>query len=281
MEIIYSTICGSQSQGLHRPGSDIDVRYITQQSLKEIISPFKNNNKVEASSKKDDDVESYTITHFAQMLCSGNATVYEVLRSDLYDKKLPLSDLIRSMLPLAFDARAILMAHIGYADAQISRYLFKASRDFKLFHKMDYNGINNHHSLLLGTPKWEMVDDHAQKKKTLQLVGVWEENHVKRISKSIVAGLRVLAQSTQLLTTGDFKPKISDYSIELHEKLMAIKMIQNQQITWEFIETHLYDIESEIKNLKQLYENLPDEIKNKKANISGIEDILCEIYGVK
>ena len=48
-----------------------------------------------------------------------------------------------------------------------------------------------------------------------------------------------------------------------------------------FIQNHLKSIEDGIKSLKLLYDNLPKEIQDKKADTQSIEDIICDIYGVE
>ena len=75
------------------------------------------------------------------------------------------------------------------------------------------------------------------------LADIWEENQIRRIPKSVVAGYRVLAQAKQLLETGDFQPVIKDYSPELHDKLMGIKTMDSNSITWGFVVEHLDDCE--------------------------------------
>ena len=196
-------------------------------------------------------------------------------------------------MPYCFDAKKIMYAHIGYAEAQLSRYLRKAIDSFSIssnsveryfneftvdsgcleFYLKDSKDIVGGRSLL-GMPR----DENKNGLKTFS--DKWEENNLRRIPKSVVAGIRVMHQAQQLLTTGDFTPSIKDYSPELHDKLMAIKLMDANTIDEEFVVKHYLGLEEEIQNLKALYESLPEETKNKRPDIEKIEDILCDIYGV-
>lgn len=281
-KIIYKAIIGSTMHGLLTENSDEDVRYVTMPSLRNIISPFKNE-EIKVRNNKGEDEESWDLAHFCKHLAQGNPTIYEVIRTNHYDKNLPFADKIRSLMLLAFDGRKILFAHIGYCEAQIQRYLRRANDDFW----RDYEDSNEPTAYdSTGQPFFDhWVDDSEanaifSSSKQKLLIDIWEENQIRRIPKTIVAGYRVLAQAKQLLETGDFQPVIKDYSPELHDKLMDIKTMDASKITWGFIQEHLKGLENGIKELKTFYETLPDTIKNQKPDINGIEDALCEIYGV-
>lgn len=247
MEIIYKTIVGSKMHGLDTPKSDEDVRYITRHSLLEVLSPFKNDTiKVEGSSSAD--VESWELRHFVKHLTSGNPTCYEVIKSDLYDRSYQNSEQIRGLMPLCYDGVKILMAHCGYAEAQLKRYLRKAALELQESNE--------------------------------PLACIWDENIVRRVPKAIVAAYRVLAQGKQLLYSRDFCPRVKDYSNELHEKLMLIKEIDPRKIDKLFINLHLEEIEEGIKELKAFYETLDDSSKYSKPQIDRIEQVLSNLYGV-
>ena len=267
MKVIYTTLVGSKMHGLQTPTSDEDVRHITVHPIRHILSPFRNED-IKVKDSSGEDVESWELRHFVKHLSQGNPTTYEVIKSPLYDHSLPYSKDIRSLMPHCFDGRKILMAHIGYAEAQLKRYLRKADHDFTK------DPTDCADSLLLGRAKYE------SDKGTMIEQGVWEENHVRRIPKSVVAAYRVLAQGRQLLETGDFQPVISDYSLSLHNELMAIKIMDANVINFRFVIKHLMQIESKIQELKVFYETLPIEIQTKQPNVEAIEDILCKVYGV-
>ncbi len=254
MEIVYTTVVGSQMHGLTTPESDRDVRYITKASLREVISPF-SNVSVKVNRSGTEDVESWELRHFTKQLSSGNPTCYEVIKSPLYDKS-KYADQIRAIMSPCFDGKRILDAHIGYANSQIERYLKPLDKAF---------------NDACFSEKLAWYHDHNAKE-------VWEENKIRRIPKCIVAAYRVIAQATQLLTTGDFHPTVKSYSVSLHDKLMRIKTMNPNDITWAFSLKHMNDIEQEIKELKTLFESLPDSVKFAECDIPAIEDILMEIY---
>lgn len=238
MNVVYQTVVGSQMHGLATPESDHDVRYITMHSIKEVLSPFKNNTiKVQDS---EGDVESWELCHFVKHLSQGNPTCYEVIKSPLYEctGQFYLAEDIRGLYPLVFDGRKCLMAHCGYAEAQLSRYLRKFS-DPEL---------------------------------------VMQDNQFRRTKKATVAAYRVIAQCEQLLTTGDFQPIVKDYSVDLHDKLMEIKSMSDEDVTAEFCAFHNNEIESQIKQLKSLFNTLPESIQNQKPNIEELESRLYDIY---
>jgi hypothetical protein len=269
MEVIYTTLVGSKMHGLSTPTSDEDVRHITMNPIRHILSPFRNE-EIKVKDSSGDDVESWELCHFVKHLSQGNPTTYEVIKSPLYDNSLRHSKDIRSLMPFCFDGRKVLMAHIGYAEAQLKRYLRKADHDLS----NDYDNHKVDDTLLLGTPKWENKNGGWVEE------GVWEENNIRRVPKSVVAAYRVLAQGRQLLDTGDFEPVVKSYSPELHDKLMSIKTMDANTISYSFVIKHLNGIESEIKDLKAHFETLPDSVKFAKPNIDKIEDVLCEVYGV-
>jgi predicted nucleotidyltransferase len=282
-KIIYSAIVGSTMHGLRTENSDEDIRYITMPSLREIISPFKND-EVKVRNNKGEDEESWDLAHFCKHLTQGNPTVYEVIRTDHYDKSLPYAETVRSLMPLAFDGKRILMAHVGYCDSQIKRYLVKAHDDFfKNYedeHEPDAHDVNGYPVFYYSFDSYlakEIMDSSSNK----YLNEIWEENVIRRIPKTVVAGYRVLAQCRQLLESGNFEPVVKNYSNELHDKLMGIKTMDSSKITWGFVREHIEGLENGIKELKAFYETLPDTIKHKKPDVNGIENLLCDIYGVK
>jgi predicted nucleotidyltransferase len=151
MEVIYTTLVGSKMHGLSTPTSDEDVRHITMHPIRHILSPFRNE-EIKVKDSAGDDVESWELCHFVKHLTQGNPTTYEVIRSPLYDKSMPHAEAIRSLMPLCFDGRKVLMAHIGYTEAQLKRYLRKADHDLNAH--VSFTGDYN----LLGVPKWETKD---------------------------------------------------------------------------------------------------------------------------
>lgn len=236
MKIIYETVVGSRSQGLDTPESDFDRRFITLHTLRDVVSPFKNEEvKVENA---EGDTESWELRAAAKHLCSGNPTMYEVVRSDLFTPS-DFAIRLRDMFPKFRDDRKILMAGCGYVDAQI-----------KLIDKAIYKAIETSDPLPL------------------------IEN--KRVPKCIVAGYRILLQTRQMLETGDFLPRIKDYDIGWHDYLMAIKSMNRNEITEKFLTGHKEEIEGQTKALKQWYDETITEPK--VPDINAIEEFLLDTY---
>ena len=232
-EIIYTATVGSKMHGLSTPQSDEDIRFIYRFTFKELVSPF-NNSNTKTTTANGEDTESWELRSFVKHLISGNPTMYEVIKSPIYQFN-NHSELIRMIPNYAFDGRKILLAHIGYAEAQLKRYLRNARHPI-------------------------------------------EDNSLKRIPKSIVAAYRVLAQADQLLKTGTFEPVIKDYSQSLHDKLMNIKLMPTTDITLDFIKEHEQGIEKGIQDLKNMFEDLPSLIKDKKPDIHELEAMLVYLH---
>ena len=121
MEIAYTATVGSKMHGLTTPNSDEDIRYIYKLSQRELVSPFKSS-ATKVSNANDSDIESWELRNFVKHLTSGNPTMYEVIKTPIYIKN-GFSELLRTIPPYAFDGRKIMFAHIGYAEAQLKRYL--------------------------------------------------------------------------------------------------------------------------------------------------------------
>ena len=128
-EIIYTATVGSKMHGLSTPQSDEDIRFIYRLSLKELVSPF-NNSNTKTASANGEDTESWELRNFVKHLTSGNPTMYEVIKSPIYEKN-NFSEMLRMIPYYAFDGRKILLAHIGYAEAQLKRYLRNAQQPFE------------------------------------------------------------------------------------------------------------------------------------------------------
>jgi len=237
VKVVYRTVVGSKMHGLDTPDSDEDVRHVTLASLQEIISPFNNNSvKVEGN---DQDTESWELSQYVKHLAQGNPTIYETIRSPLYEKT-PFAKKLRAIYPLCYDPKKIQAAHIGYAEAQCKRYLRKIVE----------------------------VGDVSQ----------FDENFLRRVPKCIVAAYRVLQQGKQLLETGDFEPVIKNYDSNFHYTLMEIKLQRWDEITGFMVVSHLLAIEEWMQQLKQAFDALPEAVKNQTANIPALEQFLVEAY---
>lgn len=248
MKVIYKTVVGSRMHGLHTPESDYDERYITLASLKEFISPFQKR-VLKSAENANGDVEFWELSHFVHMLCKGNPTCFEVIKSPLFDKKFPLAEEIRSIFPTVIDNKSCLLAHTGFAESQLKRYLIPFSETVLQEDKTD-----------------------------VPLINTLEENKLRRTLKATVAAHRVIAQAQQILLTGDFKPVVKEYSEDLHNKLMSIKTLSIDQLDYSFLLNHRIDITTQIQELNNLYFSLSEKEQNRKVDIDFVENFLLRIY---
>jgi len=59
---------------------------------------------------------------------------------------------------------------------------------------------------------------------------------------------------------------------------MTIKLMSADEITLDFIKEHELGIEKGIQDLKIMFEDLPNSIKDKKPDIDALEDLLMQFY---
>lgn len=111
--------------------------------------------------------------------------------------------------------------------------------------------------------KWNKLDDQGP-------------NFLKRVPKAIVAAYRVLAQGRQLLATGDFCARVSDYDQELHTGLMRIKQTDPNSISSTDMKGYLDAIESDIQSLRVFAKT--SKYIDSTPNIAKIEQFLLDTY---
>jgi len=248
---IYTVTVGSKMHGLDNESSDTDIRYIRAKTFFGLSDPFQNSNNKTSISKEVDE-ESWELRHFARLLTKGNPTCYEVINSDIYEEN-KYTTLVKSLLPASHNSNFILNAHLGYCDAQIAL--------LSLVHKKIGQGFPE--SSTLGA----LVEQ-----------GELPESKFIRVVKSTVAGYRVLAQGRQLLETGNFCPKVKEYSPELHKFLMDIKNCDASKITLSEVRSYSEDLEAKAKALKDFFHTLPEKARNKEPNYNKIRKIVMKLH---
>ena len=259
MKIIYESVVGSKMHGLDTPNSDTDTRYIYISSLQDMISPFKDKEKVAVQrSELTGDTESFELAKFAKMLSSGNPTCYEVIKSPIY-KQMEWSEQLRASIPLFYCSLDILNAHIGYAEAQLKRYL-------RPYIKLE-DPFNFGKSV-----RWSVLEEERKTTKA---------NFLRRLPKAVVAAHRVLAQGLQLLYHHDFEPVIRDFSSNLATELMQIKSMSIEDINFDWVAEHNDRIENKISSLNCFFDMLPESERLLQPDIPAIEELLLKIYTQK
>lgn len=120
MKTILSVTVGSRLHGLHNEKSDWDIRGVFMHPLKDLISPFKNlknTNWIEG----DIDNTSYELASFCKFLTKGNATILEVLWSNMVKECDEIGKQLQDNRLKFLDSKYIFDAHKGYAHNQYNK----------------------------------------------------------------------------------------------------------------------------------------------------------------
>jgi hypothetical protein len=179
-------LVGSRAYNLHTEDSDYDYRYVVVSPLRNVISPFQNQEtKVSIQGQADDVV--WELRHFTRLCTKGNPSTFEVLfaTTDLQYTPL-LQPLVENRVKL-LDAHLIFEAHKGYAKGQVKKLM---------------------------TADEVLAGDREDLEFTT--------NKDVRRRKAQVAALRMLGQGAIILdSNGDYDPWIDDE--EARQFFMAIK----------------------------------------------------------
>lgn len=120
MKTILSVVVGSQLHGIANEDSDTDVRGIFVHDMIDIISPFrkvKNTSWVEG----DEDNTAYELRDFCKYATKGNATILEILWSNMIRQRTSLGVELQENRHRFLDSCAIYEAHKGYAANQMAK----------------------------------------------------------------------------------------------------------------------------------------------------------------
>lgn len=115
--VILSVIVGSRLHKLNNDTSDYDVRGVFMHPLKHILSPFrkeKNTSWVEG----DEDNTAYELRDFCKYSTKGNATVLEILWSNMLRENTPIGEELQANRQKFLDSQCVYDAHKGYAESQ-------------------------------------------------------------------------------------------------------------------------------------------------------------------
>jgi predicted nucleotidyltransferase len=115
---LTKVVVGSRLHGLESSTSDWDYRGIHMHSLKAIISPFQNL-KNTTWFEGDTDNTSYELAEFCRLATQGNATILEVLFSDMIEETTPIADVMRENALRFVDTDRFVSASRGYAHSQL------------------------------------------------------------------------------------------------------------------------------------------------------------------
>jgi len=120
MKTILSVVVGSRLHGLYTTKSDYDIRGIFIHPIKDIISPFKNP-KNTSWIEGDVDNTAYELRDFCKLATVGNATILEILWSNMIRENTPLGENLQKNRIKFLDSQRIYDAHRGYAHNQYNK----------------------------------------------------------------------------------------------------------------------------------------------------------------
>lgn len=114
---IAKVVVGSRLHGLATPESDWDYRGIFTNDLQSVLSPFR---KTRTTSwiEGNDDNTSYELSEFCKLATKGNATIWEVFKSDKIISTSPEHEYMRENWLKFMDTEAFIKASLGYARNQ-------------------------------------------------------------------------------------------------------------------------------------------------------------------
>lgn len=118
---IAKVLVGSRPHGTYRPDSDYDYRGIYMSDITDKLSPFRKEKTTSWIEGNDDDT-SYELAEFCKLATKGNATIWEVFKSD---KVIETSDIHKEMQEnwLKFmDTKNFVNASRGYAHNQWNKF---------------------------------------------------------------------------------------------------------------------------------------------------------------
>lgn len=121
-KILAKVVVGSRLHHTATPESDWDYRGIFKSDLKSTLSPFrtqKNNSWIEG----DEDNTSYELRHFCKLATKGDATIWEVFKSDMVIETSPLHKELQENWMKFMDTQAFIRASRGYATNQYKKAL--------------------------------------------------------------------------------------------------------------------------------------------------------------
>lgn len=120
MKTILSVVVGSRLHGLAKENSDYDIRGIFIHPLKDILSPFKKE-KNTSWIEGDEDNTAYELRDFCKLATVGNATILEVLWSNMVRENSEIGKRLQKNRGKFLDSKRIFEAHKGYAHNQYNK----------------------------------------------------------------------------------------------------------------------------------------------------------------
>ena len=206
MNLIHKVVVGSRLHGLNNESSDYDYRGIFMHPLMEILSPYrkpKNTSWIEG----DEDNTSYELRDFCKFATQGNATILEILWSNMIIETSELGKELVANRHKFLDTERIYDAHKGYAHNQYKKMnLFEPDKRTPKF-AVAYLRTLHQCKQLLETGDFNPQYDAPDKEFLLEVKYNWSEELIPELSKSF-ARLQVGLADTYAKNHHKFKPDI-------------------------------------------------------------------------
>lgn len=120
-KLLAKVVVGSRLHETATPESDWDYRGIFVDDLKEALSPFRNH-KTTSWIEGDEDNTSYELREFCKLATKGNATIWEVLKSDKIIETSFVHKYMSENWLKFMDTQAFINASLGYARNQQNKF---------------------------------------------------------------------------------------------------------------------------------------------------------------
>lgn len=122
MKTICKCVVGSRLHHTNHEQSDWDYRGIYMDSLRDALSPFQTH-KTTSWIEGDEDNTAYELREFCKLATKGNATIWEVFKSDIIIETSPAHKALQQNWMKFMDTQAFIKASRGYATNQYKKAL--------------------------------------------------------------------------------------------------------------------------------------------------------------
>jgi predicted nucleotidyltransferase len=227
---LLSVVVGSRLHGLNNEKSDYDIRGIFVNDLREVFSPYKkpkNTSWVEG----EEDNTSYELREFCKLATQGNATILEILYSDMIREDTLAGIQLQANAVKFLDSERIFEAHKGYAHNQYTKMsLFTPDKRTPKFVVAYYRVMLQAIQILEhGNYDGWLTDEY--KVKLLDIKYNWRPELIEVVSKDF-AQLQVELADVHTKNYGKYKPDlewIEDFCYRAYTSQLQQKNIMDEQ----------------------------------------------------
>ena len=122
-KLLFATETGSRLWGMSSPDSDYDVRGIYLPSKEEVYDFEKHRDVIDVMDG-DFDLSAFNIDKFMALVCNGNTSVYEWIRSDMIVyNKLPNWEDLKNVMVRGMRYDRVYWHYLSMADGHYRKYL--------------------------------------------------------------------------------------------------------------------------------------------------------------